>query len=343
MSADRYIYIDEEGYFAFDGKRVDDQELGRTLLDNLKYDDQQRLLTSMKDVPAFVEYFDAPLIARHVHFNGAQGEIDLPYGMKSRFDFSGLSVDQWDRFHGTTDKNIPFIFSRQAQVEFFDMLDSFDDDSITVKGKEYSVPPWLMPNRENDHQEFWSDLYKTGDTGWEMGHEAPALSAILPQLKMVKSRVLVLGCGSGHDAAFFAKAGHVVTAVDFSGEAIARAKKNYGQYDNLSFFQADAFNLPEKWFGEFDLIFEHTCYCAISPDKRDELVKNWRKLLQPQGHLLGIFFAHEKRVGPPTGGSEWEVRQRLKPGFDFLYWMRWHQSQDKRKGKELIVYARKKD
>ena len=32
---ERYLPIDEDGYFVFDGRRVDDQELGRKLMQNL--------------------------------------------------------------------------------------------------------------------------------------------------------------------------------------------------------------------------------------------------------------------------------------------------------------------
>jgi len=344
MSADRYVVIDEEGYYSFDGKRVADDALGRTMIENLKVDDHGRLVTSLTDVPAFVEYFDAPLLARHVRMaDSGHGELDLSYGAKARFAFTSLSLDEWDRFHGVTEKNVPFVLSRQAQMEFFEMLESFDDESVTIAGKTYQVPPWLEPSDEGEQPQFWSDLYKTEQAGWELGQESTILPVILPQLKLVKSRILVLGSGSGHDAAYFAKLGHVVTAVDFSDEALKRAKQKYAELDTLTFVRADIFNLPEKWNEQFDMVFEHTCFCAISPDKRDQLIKVWRRVLQPHGHLLAIFFAFEKRKGPPFGGSEWELRQRLKPAFDFMYWTRWRQSIEKRKGKELVVYARKKN
>jgi hypothetical protein len=70
-------------------------------------------------------------------------------------------------------------------------------------------------------------------------------------------------------------------------------------------------------------------------------VQKWRELLTEKGLLMGVFFATERRVGPPFGGSEWELRQRLKKHFRFLFWGRWHQSLDRRNGKELFVYAEK--
>jgi hypothetical protein len=49
-----------------------------------------------------------------------------------------------------------------------------------------------------------------------------------------------------------------------------------------------------------------------------------------------------KKQGPPYGGSEWELRQRLKDSFQFVFWGRWQKSLPKRQGKELFVYAQKK-
>jgi SAM-dependent methyltransferase len=165
---------------------------------------------------------------------------------------------------------------------------------------------------------------------------------MLPRLKLPPSRVLVLGCGSGNDAAHFAKHGHFVTAVDISPEAIQRGKTKYGEEKNLRFIQEDIFRLPTEMYGQFDLIFEHTCFCAIDPRRRNELISLWKKFLTPQGHLLAIFFTMEKRGSPPFGGSEWELRERLKKSFQFVFWGRWRQSVERRLGKELLVYAQKK-
>ena len=340
---ERYLPIDEEGYFVFDGRRVTEEEIGRELLENLRPADPHRITTSMKGVPAWVEAFDAPLVAKHVHScAGGRCTMDLPYGLQMPFPLASLTVDEWDRFHGLNELGVPFVFSRQAQVEFFEFLDEFDDDSVTVGGVRYPVGPWLGGSDDPNAAEFWSNIYRNEKPGWEQDRESVALPDVLPQLKLTKSRVLVLGCGSGNDAAYFARAGHVVTAVDFSAEAIAQARAKYGGVEGLTFLQADAFKLPASMNGQFDLVFEHTCYCAIAPDRRKELVNVWKRMLTPRGELLGVFFATEKRNGPPFGGSEWELRERLKSSFDFLFWTRWRKSVDQRKGKEVVVYARRK-
>ncbi len=337
---DRYIAIDQDGYFHFDQQRIDDPETGRSLIENLKIDDQRRVTTEVQGTTAFVESFDAPLMARHIrHVDNDLCEADLTYGAKAGFSLKTLCLDEWDRFHATSSHGLHIVFTRQAQVEFFDLLQEFDDESVTISNVRYPTPPWLENHPEANDEKFWTNIYQTETPGWEKGHEAVWLPMALPQLKLGPSRVLVLGCGSGHDAAYLAKAGHKVTAVDISPEAIKGAKEKYGEVKNLSFLQSDLFGLPREWEGQFDLILEHTCYCAIDPARRNELVKYWHKLLSEKGQLLGAFFVMEKRDGPPFGGSEWEVKQRLNKRFEFLYWTRWRHSLEGRKGKELVLLA----
>src|SRR4051812_21108639 len=97
----RYLPIDEEGYWVFDGRRVDDDDLGRKLLENISVDEKNRLVTNFEGTPAWVEAFDEPLIARHVS-DCANGfcKMDLAYHSQQKFSLAKLSVDEWDRFHG---------------------------------------------------------------------------------------------------------------------------------------------------------------------------------------------------------------------------------------------------
>lgn len=338
--ANRYLSIDEEGFIALNGIRVDDEKIGAGLLDGLQRVEKDRFVTTWDGQTVLVEAFDQPLVARRVEKSGSQFFIIAPYGLRREFNIEKLCLDEWDRFHGLTIENeIAFVFSRTAQAQFFDLLDEFDDDSITVGGKKFQIPPYYLPVPQIDNQKFWTDIYQTETPGWDLGTPAKPLADIFPQLKLPTSRVLVLGCGSGQDVAYFARNGHVVTGVDFSQEAIERAKKNFGDVPNLDFIQSDIFKLQLS--GSFDLIFEHACYAAIRPERREELIRIWMKHLIPGGHLLGIFFMMSRRSGPPFGNSEWELREKLKNRFRFLYWTRWHNSLPQRDGRELVVFAQR--
>lgn len=339
----RTLKIDEDGYFISDGLRVQDEEYGSTLLSHLKVDERGRYFTHFDGTSVAVEAFDDPLVVKMVSRSGNQFSALMPYHFQVPFDLEKLVLDEWDRFHGRTSSGVPFVFSRAAQAEFFNLLDDYDDDSFTVDKKKYHPEAWLQAFDASQNPQFWTNIYQNEEPGWELGHPSVALPSLLPQLKQPRSRVIVLGCGTGQDAAFFAQNGHIVTGIDFSEEAIQRAKAQFGGQKDLTFVHSDVFELPQKYFGQFDIVFEHTCYCAVQPNRRNDLMNIWRRLLVERGHLLGVFFTRDKPTGPPWGGSEWEIRQRLKKYFDFRYWTRWQQSVEKRQGYELVIWAQKKE
>jgi SAM-dependent methyltransferase len=349
---DRYLAIDEEGYPLLGETRITDTSVGAEIFRHLTYASNNAFMTSVGGTEVLVEAFDEPFVAQQVYRvipqgSGASSEphswrILLPYGVEFSWHLDTLSVDEWDRFHGYTDNKIPFVFSRKAQAAFFEMCEEFDDDSVTLDGKTYVLPPWLTSYPAASDQEFWSNIYRSEAPAWDLGKPAPGLVDLLPRLRLPKSRVLILGCGPGNDAAYFAEHGHNVTAIDVSSEALQEAKKRYGHLQNIKWIEADLFNLGSEYHKAYDLVFEHTCYCAIDPSRRNELVMQWRKCLVDGGFLLGIFFAMERKQAPPFGGTEWELRERLKKNFQFFFWGRLHNSIDRRNGKELLVYAQKK-
>ena len=335
----RYIQIDEEGYFLSDGLRIADAEVGRMWISQLVMDRRGRAWLYMDDQPVFVEAFDEPYIGLDVEPGEGEWSLTLPYGHRETFALESLRFDEWDRFHGRTARGIPFVLSRAAQARLFNLVDDYDDDSVTIADRRIEMRPWLDENPSVTDPNWWSQLYESDEARWDLTGPSPVLAQIVPQLKLQKSRILVLGAGAGHDAAWFAEQGHIVTAIDFSEAAVTRAKLNYGHLPNFTFIQADVFRLPSSMDGAFDVVFEHTLYCAIEPSRRTDLYKVWRRVLNEHGHLLGIFESRDKPYGPPFGGSEWEVRARLQKGFRPLYWMRLRKSHERRTGQEFLVYS----
>jgi hypothetical protein len=338
----KFIQIDEDGYFKMDGLRVSDAEAGHEWMKSLYMDERGRAWIFINGEPILVEAFDEPYVATDIGKSSSEEwTLSLPYGHLEPFQLNTLRLDDWDRFHGRTVRGIPFVLSRQAQAHFFNLVEEFEDDAITVDGQRYETQAWLTENPDANQNAWWTHIYRSEEPRWDLGGPSHALPALVPRLKLQKLRVLVAGAGAGHDAAWFASQGHLVTALDFSEEAIARARQKYGHLHNLTFLQADVFNLPSSLNSSFDLIFEHTLYCAITPSRRNELVKIWRRLLTEHGYLMGVFFTMDKPFGPPFGGSEWEIRARLSKAFKPLYWTRLRDSSERRLGHELFVYAQK--
>jgi methyl halide transferase len=100
---------------------------------------------------------------------------------------------------------------------------------------------------------------------------------------------------------------HVV-GVDLAPFAIAKAKER-PRIGREEYLRADLFDLPTKFDGHFDWVFEHTCFCAIDPARREEYVRSIVRLLQPQGRLLAIFFINPDHAeeGPPYRVSTEEL------------------------------------
>ena len=74
----------------------------------------------------------------------------------------------------------------------------------------------------------WDHRYREGSDAWELGQPAPPLQAFLqhhPMAPEPPGRVLVPGCGRGHEAALLAAAGFAALGLDFSAEALAEAQR----------------------------------------------------------------------------------------------------------------------
>jgi SAM-dependent methyltransferase len=337
----RFISIDEEGFIHSNGQRWGEETVCAALFRNLKLDFPQGYKTIYDGEEIYVEAFDHPIVGKDFDLIGQ--EVLGPYDVSFPVDIERLQLDEWDRITGLTLSGIRYVLNRQAQMDLFDQFDQFDDDSYQVHGQKYLFGRWPteLDASQTGASKYWDDRYLVKDTGWDLNGPHPAILHTLHQLKMIRSKILVLGCGRGHDAALLAQQGHIVTAIDFSDDAITQAQSLYGSIPHLQFIKKDVFQLPQSFDGTFDLVFEHTLYCALPPQMRDDLNKVWRRALHDQGHFLGILPLFERPDGPPYSSTEWELRQRLMKNWQFLYWTRSRITTPGRLGQEVIIYAKK--
>lgn len=162
--------------------------------------------------------------------------------------------------------------------------------------------------------DFWDARYRAEETPWDFGGAPAALKAFLK--KPGKNvRVLIPGCGSGHDVVAFARAGYDVTALDFSAEAVAVARLRAGPELAPRIQQADFFAAPLKP-GSFDVVYERTFLCSLSPDRREAYACRVAELLKPGGLFAGFFYYQKTPLeeGPPWGlawGESDELFSRL--------------------------------
>lgn len=83
-------------------------------------------------------------------------------------------------------------------------------------------------------------------------------------------RVLVVGCGSGHDAVLLAEHGARVVAVDVSPSAIDAARARYGDRRGIEWEVGDLRRPASHWIGAFDLVVEiHTLQVLLDGARRE--------------------------------------------------------------------------
>ena len=116
----------------------------------------------------------------------------------------------------------------------------------------------------------------------------------------------VPGCGSGYEVQAFHAAGYDVSAIDFSPAAVDQAKRVLGVLAERiilgDFFTYD--------FGQrrFDLIYERTFLCSMSPSRWPKYVEIMADLLMPYGGLIGVFlYGQRSSSGPPFPFTEAEA------------------------------------
>jgi SAM-dependent methyltransferase len=168
---------------------------------------------------------------------------------------------------------------------------------------------------------YWEQNYQEGTTRWDLGRAAPAFVSLLNAgTEVLKpGRAAVLGCGRGYDAIAFAARGFEVIGFDFAPSAIADAKAlAEANYSSAQFLQRDIFDLAVEFPSDFDYVIEHTCFCAIPPEKRPAYVQLVRSLLKPAGEAIALFFTHTRPGGPPFGITTAEIRQYFETDFEVL-------------------------
>ncbi|MBM3279509.1 MAG: methyltransferase domain-containing protein [Candidatus Handelsmanbacteria bacterium] len=189
---------------------------------------------------------------------------------------------------------------------------------------------------------YWQAVYDEGEPGWDRGAPAPPLERALGEFPLPRTgAALVPGCGFGHEALMLARLGYAVTAVDFAPAAIAGLRARAGAMP-LTALERDLFSLGGDFSGGFDLVVEHTCFCAIPIERRGEYAALMAQLLRPEGWLLGLFYETDRGEGPPFCTTRGDVERHFLPFFEILHLSRPSDSFAGREGKEWLGLMRKR-
>lgn len=171
-----------------------------------------------------------------------------------------------------------------------------------------------MPNAD-----AWNASYEIGSIPWDLGRAHPELEtrlAVDPSLGTDSvGSVLVPGAGTGHDAAALAQAGWRVTAVDLA-PAVETALLRRLDADGGSVVIGDSLELEvEK---PFDLVFDHTFFCALDPADRPRFGSMAHRVLARSGSVISVVFPIGRPAsdgGPPWGFDVEDMARALGDGF----------------------------
>jgi len=139
---------------------------------------------------------------------------------------------------------------------------------------------------------FWQERFASGQTPWDRGAASPQLARWLDAGVLSPCRVLVPGCGAGHEVAELASRGFEVIGLDFAPAAIAQAAARLAGLApearaRARLVQADVLDWsPDE---PVDAIYEQTCLCALYPDHWVAYARRLHGWLRPGGRLLALF------------------------------------------------------
>lgn len=185
----------------------------------------------------------------------------------------------------------------------------------------------------------WEARYIAGDTPWDKGAAHPGLLAWLRDHR-IEGRVLVPGCGSGHDVRVIAAGGAEVTGFDIAPSAIRAAALHPASGREV--YVLGDFLAGEAGDG-FDWLFEHTCFCAIDPGRRSDYAVAAAAAVKPGGHFLAIFYRDPDHPdGPPFGCTDAELDALFSPRFETLASQTGFPTYPGRENRELLRLFRRR-
>lgn len=166
----------------------------------------------------------------------------------------------------------------------------------------------------------WEQRYVNGDVHWDRGGPSPPLRQYVER-REVSGRVLVPGCGRGHDVAMLVEHGADAMGLDVSPTAIRQAQELYPTIADR-FMVGDLFDLREPFRGAFDVVAEHTCLSGLAPSLREQYRIGVESALKPGGLIVGVWFIDPAldpgETGPPFGISVQELDELFAGSFQTL-------------------------
>ncbi|MHA6806240.1 class I SAM-dependent methyltransferase [Salinifilum ghardaiensis] len=162
---------------------------------------------------------------------------------------------------------------------------------------------------------WFDDIYAQHDAPWVLGEAQPEIVR-QERAGAIRGSVLDIGCGSGDNTLHLAERGYEVLGVDFSEQAIRRARDNAAARSVRARFEvADALRFDRP--NAFDTIVDSALFHVFGGQDRAEYVANLHRLCRPGGrvHVLAAAPPPPDHPGAGADGPPQVTAEELRAAF----------------------------
>ncbi|KAF9411691.1 hypothetical protein BGZ76_005314 [Entomortierella beljakovae] len=173
----------------------------------------------------------------------------------------------------------------------------------------------------------WNGLWEKDIHPWDKPTISPALREVIEEKPIAAQipktgNVLVPGCGRGNDVFYLANENRKAYGLDISPIAIKQCKEIQAEKgipeSQVTFFADDFFKFEIPAHG-FQLIYDYTFFCAITPDLRPAWGRRMSELISKDGVLITLMAPLGNHTGgPPFAVSLDAYHEQLDANFECL-------------------------
>lgn len=162
---------------------------------------------------------------------------------------------------------------------------------------------------------YFDFIYRFGEPRWDTNITPPEVTETIERGTLRLGRALDLGCGTGTNAIYLARAGFQVTGVDFSTRAVAaaRAKARRAKLA-IDFYTGDVTRL-DHLSDPFEFVLDIGCFHSVELSRRKDYVAEIARLTQPGALFMLYAFGPRQTLLRKLGATVEQVKRMLEGSF----------------------------
>jgi cyclopropane fatty-acyl-phospholipid synthase-like methyltransferase len=162
---------------------------------------------------------------------------------------------------------------------------------------------------------FFEIQYRFSKPRWDTNITPPEVVETIERGTVKPGRALDLGCGTGTNAIYLARAGFEVVGVDFSPKAIAAARAKARRANIAMDLHTGDVTRLEFLREPFDLVLDIGCFHSVEPSRRKNYAAEIARLTQPGAWFMLYAFTPRPMFLRQVGATVEEVKQTFGENF----------------------------